>query len=122
MLTTDGNTVSLGIDLVGTFRPEEALTLQEVAKLIRGRRGRINIDALRRWATRGCRPAGERGPRVLLPTIRWNGVRMSMLSWIETFEKVRIRLASLPAARPVHRSRTEEERACRAAMARLAGG
>lgn len=114
------NTVNLGIDFQGTFRPEEAVTLREVAKLLRGRRGRLNLDVCRRWAVRGCHPAGERGPLLILPTIKWNGIRMAMPEWIEAFERVRIQLASsLPIARPQMRSRRAATKAYQEAVANL---
>jgi hypothetical protein len=87
------------------------------------------------WATYGVPPAvqgvGILAVAAALAAVVWAmtvksgarrlGIRMCMPAWVEAFEKVRIRIAAMPAARPVLRSRREAERAYRAAVARVMG-
>jgi hypothetical protein len=84
--------VTLGIDF-STFDSETAITLAQASKYIRGRQGRISLDVLRRWCTKGCRPVGPVGPCLIFPTFRIGGIRLTQVAWCQLFEQMRVRLS-----------------------------
>lgn len=90
-----GELIDLGIDLEATFDPASALTINQAAKLLHGRRGRgVHREVCRRFANprRGCQPQGEHGPRLVLPAVKIGGGLYVMPQWVELFERVRMRL------------------------------
>lgn len=84
-------TVNLGIDPT-KLDPKTAITMAEARALIRGRRGHIALEVLRRWSNpnRGCR---IHGVQLVLPSLKVAGVLLTMREWVEQFERTRIRLS-----------------------------
>lgn len=97
MLTkpTPEQLVDLGIDL-RTFRPDESIDLHKACDLyLRGRGGKpLSLQVAWRYASAswGCRPLGEHGPVLILPTVRWSGQLRTMPAWCQAFERRRVEL------------------------------
>ena len=85
--------VDLGIDLA-TFDRQRAVTLTQAAKLMKGRKGHIHREVILRWANprRGYRPSGPRGPTLILPIVKVEGLRLTMAEWVLAFEAMRKQL------------------------------
>ena len=87
--------------------PDDAITLTEAGKLLRGRCGRPPcLRSLRRWVTQGIM---SRGRRVYLRAVRVHGQYLTCPAWVAEFEAVRVEEVI-----PVHqmvRSRREESAA-----------
>jgi hypothetical protein len=84
--------VTLGIDFA-TFDDTTAITLATAIKHLRGRQGSITLGTLRRWCTKGCRPAGVSGPLIIFPSVMVGGMRLTQVAWCQQFERMRIRLS-----------------------------
>jgi hypothetical protein len=75
------------------------LSMEDAQKLIRGRRGRVNLGVLRRWTHPGlgCRPLGDAGPRIVLRAEKVGGRLWTTLAWVREFEAARSAAAQRPA-------------------------
>ena len=90
-----GEIVNLGVDVHATFDPASSIDVITAAAMLHGRRGRgVSLSVVRRWANakRGQRPQGERGPRLVLPSVKVGAALAFMPQWVELFERVRARL------------------------------
>lgn len=77
------------------YDPARSLSLEEARAWLPGRRNRpACVETLRAWAdrTRGYRPQGPRGPRLLLPTVRISGEFRTMPEWVAWFQAQRVAL------------------------------
>jgi hypothetical protein len=95
------------------LKPEDALTLRQARDRFdfRGKGNRpLNLETLRRWANpkRGHRPAGDRGPTLIFPSVILYGEHLTKAEWVEWFlaESARIR----DAAREVVVPETDAQR------------
>lgn len=66
--------------------------LSDARLLMSGRDGGYpSTDTLRRWAdkTKGCKPAGRRGPTIYLQAIVRHGEMLTCAEWVAEFERQR---------------------------------
>lgn len=98
-----------------------AISLAIARTRMRGRGGKLPaIQTVRRWANpkRGCRPAGEHGPLIVLRTVKFSGEILTMPEWVAEFEAERVRLGTRENP-PLPRTSKERRRADEAAERRL---
>ncbi len=84
-------TIRLVADPAAEFDWSCALSMKDAAHLMRGRRpGQTACKFVAtRWATRGWSPRGK-PVRVILPSVRIDGYRWTMQSWVQKFEAARL--------------------------------
>lgn len=106
--------IDLGIDLLAEYDDARSVGLEEARRLMRGRSGPVALEVARRWAGRGCRPAGPEGPVLFLPAVKISHEWRTLPEWVRAFERKRLELetcgvAPPPTARP-ERSRAAGHR------------
>jgi hypothetical protein len=100
---------TISLEPLEEFDGEKSIDFREARKMIRGRGGMVSLEVLRRWANpeRGHKPRGETGPTLVFPAVKLAGEWRTMPSWVEAFERERVRQgrgASRP--QPVRPERT----------------
>ena len=95
------------------FDLSAAISVNEAARLLRGRRGKPpSTSTVRRWANtrKGLHPGGPDGPWIALRKARANNEILFMRSWVEEFERERSRLGSMTPESPTVRTSRQKER------------
>lgn len=76
-----------------SFDESRAITLRAAihANLLNVKGRRPSLQVVQRWANhkRGCRPIGQIGPKIILPTVLIGKERFLMPEWVEAFQRER---------------------------------
>lgn len=83
------------------YSDPESISIEEARALVRGRKGRVALDVIRRWAKKGCRPCGPDGPLLKLPALKMSGALRTMPDWVRAFESRRQELGRPQQAKAV---------------------